>query len=83
MREIELGKEVKDKVTGWSGIAIAYTVTLGGCESWNVQKKELDSDGNTDEQWFNAARLEVVGDGISLDGAVKMRRPIGFGKQVG
>lgn len=78
MSDIQLGKEVKDKITGWSGIAIGYSVALGSEETWNVQKRELSSDGKTMEQWFSARRLDVIGDGVSLDVVTKIRRPIGF-----
>lgn len=78
-RAINLGDEVRDKVTGWCGIAIAYTVTLGGFEVFEVQKKELDSEGRTAEQWFNAQRLEPTGNALVLESVTKIRRPIGFG----
>ena len=75
---INLGDEVRDRVTGWQGIVVAYQVRLGETETFEVQKKELDSEGRTAEQWFTGARLEPTGDVVSLDAVTKIRRPIGF-----
>jgi hypothetical protein len=76
---ISLGDEVLDKVTGWRGIVIAYQVRLGGVEEFEVQKRDLNSEGNTQEQWFNEMRLEKTGGSVDIGAAIKIRRPIGFG----
>jgi hypothetical protein len=43
---IELGSKVRDKVTGFEGIAIGETRWLHGCLRYTVQPQELDKDGN-------------------------------------
>ena len=51
---IELGDEVRDKVTGFKGIAISRHSYLQGCDRINVQPKvnrkgELPKDSSFDE----------------------------------
>lgn len=43
---IELGSRVKDKVTGFEGIAIGETRWLHGCLRYTVQPEGVDKDGN-------------------------------------
>lgn len=62
---IELGREVQDRITGYSGIAIAKTTYLQGCNRILVQPKI--SNGKVtipDAQSFDEPDLEVVGDGV-------------------
>jgi hypothetical protein len=67
MREkmIKLGMEVRDKVTGFKGIAVAETTWLNGCVRWMLQPK-MGKDGKIPESaQFDEPQLEVVGKGIS------------------
>lgn len=80
---IELGKLVKDKVSGFQGIAICRSVFLNGCIRISVQPP-LDKDGKfVDERWFDEAQIELVGDGVSVEktqstgGPVNSRPPVG------
>lgn len=70
----ELGQRVKDKVTGFQGIAIARTEHLNRCWSYDVQaeviKKEDGATGSFES--FQSNRLELVNEGIL--GKVKERR---------
>ena len=64
MVEIELGSEVKDKVTGFTGIAVATTHYMQGCNRVLIQPK-VDKDMVIPEsQSFDEPDLEVVGRGI-------------------
>lgn len=57
---IVLGSEVKDVVSGFSGIAVASHRYLNGCERITVQPK-IEKDGKLPEsQTFDAPQLEVV-----------------------
>lgn len=40
---VELGRRVKDKITGFTGIAIERVTYLHGCPQVNVCSEELDS----------------------------------------
>lgn len=63
--KIKLGVEVKDKITGYKGIATAKTVYLYGCTSYGVTPK-IGKDGKREApEWFDEGRLEVIGKGIS------------------
>lgn len=60
-----LGKKVKDKITGFTGIAIGHAKYLTGCDQYGVTPP-VGADGKVNEtQWFDAGRIEVVDDGIT------------------
>ena len=64
MEEIKLGLEVKDRVTGFKGIAIGRTTYMQGCNRILVQQK-VDKEGNIPEAIsFDEPDLEVIGDGV-------------------
>lgn len=55
---VTLGKEVKDKVTGFKGIAVARCEYLNGCVRIEVQPLEL-KDGIPQECiWIDETQLE-------------------------
>ena len=61
---IELGSEVKDRVTGFKGIAVATTHFLQGCDRIQVAPK-VDKEGDIKEtQHFDEPDLIVIGRGI-------------------
>ena len=62
-----IGKEVKDIITGFEGIAIGCTLWLTGCVSVGIQPK-ADKDGKkTEVEWFDENRIDVVGPGVSRE----------------
>lgn len=59
---MELGSIVKDKITGFKGIAVAKHLYLFGCERITVQPT-VDADGKLIlSETFDAPSLEVVGE---------------------
>jgi hypothetical protein len=61
MKQIQLGDEVIDTITGFKGIAIAKTRWISGCDRINVQPKGLDKDGHLfDTQSFDEPLLKIV-----------------------
>jgi len=63
-KSIRLGREVKDKVTGFKGIAVSKTQFLQGCCRIEVLPT-IDKDGKLqDIGVFDEPQLEVVGPGI-------------------
>lgn len=54
--QIKLGKEYKDCITGFKGIATAYTVHLYGCIRVCVESEKEES-GYSIELWFDEQRL--------------------------
>ena len=63
--QIKLGQEVKDKVTGFSGIATSVTEFMYGCRRISVDPRELSKDGKLKENLiFDEPQLEVIGNGL-------------------
>lgn len=64
--EIKLGKKVKDKVTGYEGVATAKVEYLNGCIQYCVIP-QVGSDGKMPEaEYIDVHQLEVVGEGTSI-----------------
>jgi hypothetical protein len=64
MKKITLGDKVKDKVTGFVGIAIGRTIWLQGCDRVIVQPIGVDKAGKTFEsQSFDEPQLAIVSAG--------------------
>lgn len=59
-----IGKEVKDIITGFSGIALGYTRWLTGCNTVGIVPRELKDEKPQEPQWFDDSRVLVLGDGI-------------------
>lgn len=56
---IELGARVKDRITGFSGVAVSVTHWLYGCTRYGVQSETLDKDGKPIEaEWFDEQSLD-------------------------
>lgn len=69
-----LGKEVKDKVSGFKGTVVAVTTWLNGCIRVNVAPKVVKKDGALpDTQCFDIEQVEIVGDGLTK----KKKEPTG------
>ena len=65
---IELGKQVKDIVTGFSGIATARVEYLNGCVQYCVKPKMTKKDNGKvpDGYYFDEKQLVVIGNGVSV-----------------
>lgn len=62
--QIKLGQEVKDRITGFHGIAVVTMEFLNGCRRIEVQPK-VNKDGiMPEEKTFDEPDLEVIGRGI-------------------
>ncbi len=63
---IELGQEVKDKVTGFKGIASGKCIYLSGCTHVCIQPK-VEKDGKLpDAKWFDEPMVEVVSKKVKI-----------------
>jgi hypothetical protein len=56
-----LGKEVRDKCSGFTGIAVARTEYLYCSDRILIVSRELQA-GRPVEEWFDAGRIELIGD---------------------
>jgi hypothetical protein len=64
-KDVRMGIEVKDRVTGLRGIITGKTEYINGCVQWLV-KPPVDKDGKlVDGCWIDTIQLEVVGQGIA------------------
>jgi len=61
-----LGKMVRDKVTGFTGIAVVKGIHLFGCNTYSLSP--LAKDGKLEESHgFDEGRLEIIGPGITAE----------------
>lgn len=82
MCDVELGQEVRDYVTGFTGIATARTVYLAGTPQIAITPKQGVSSSMPETVWVDEARLEVIGRGIdpaSLVPPPNSPKPLGWG----
>jgi len=61
-----MGKEAKDKVTGFTGIITGRTQWLYGCDQYCITPKVKDEKMG-DTSWFDEGRIEIIGSGINPD----------------
>lgn len=61
MTKIELGQEVRCKITGFKGIAVARSVFINGCVQYNVAPKHQKGKHPVDQEVsIDATSLELV-----------------------
>ena len=59
-RRVELGQKVRDKISGFEGIAVARTQHLNGCDRITIGPK-VDKDGKLgDCETFDEPDIEVL-----------------------
>lgn len=63
---IRLGQTVKDRVTGFTGIAISRVEYLNGCVQFCVKPRMRKSGEMPEGHYIDDVQLEVVGDGVSI-----------------
>lgn len=76
--EIVLGQEVKDTVSGFTGVAVSRHSYLAGCHRITIQPP-IDKDGKLPEsQTFDETQLVAIGAGIhGLEEVEKPKAPGG------
>jgi len=63
---IKLGQKVKDKITGFTGIATARVEYLNGCVQFCVKPQMVKTGLMPDGAYIDDMELDVIGDGISI-----------------
>jgi len=58
--DIQLGDEVKDKITDFKGIVTVKSTYLNGCVRVAIQPKELKDGKPIDAHYFDVEQVEVV-----------------------
>ena len=75
---LTLGKEGKDKVTGFTGILTAKVEYLYGCNQYCLSPKAKDGEIK-DGQFFDEGRIEIIGNGI-IPEEVQTEKPGGVNR---
>jgi hypothetical protein len=57
---IDLGTNVRDKITGFEGVVMARTQYINGCDRYAVQAQELHEGKPVDWVHFDENQLEVI-----------------------
>ena len=69
---IELGSEVKSRISGYKGIVVSRSEHLNGCNRYLVSPQKVNKDGELpDSYWLDEHELEVV-----VKNKVKKRKDI-------
>ncbi|MBU8870656.1 MAG: hypothetical protein KOO60_07320 [Gemmatimonadales bacterium] len=63
---VELGMLVRDKITGFEGIAFAETRWIHGCTRIQVQPRVMHEGKPIDPRWFDVPQLEIVSAEIAI-----------------
>lgn len=63
--KVKLGNEIKDKITGFTGIATGRVRYLFGNVSYGIVPKVNDNGEMKSIQYFDSGRVEVIGRGIA------------------
>lgn len=58
--KIELGDKVRDRISGFMGIAVGCTEWMYGCTRFVVSSQELHNGNLVDNQSFDVQQLEIV-----------------------
>lgn len=58
--DIALGDEVKDTITGLTGVVVAITDWLNGCQRIQVQPRELKDGKPVETSGFDVEQVELV-----------------------
>lgn len=64
-KQIELGQEAKDKVTGFNGILTCRIQYLTGCDHYGIAPRAVDGKVN-ETAYFDEGRIEIIGPGITV-----------------
>ena len=57
---VNLGAKVRDRISGFKGVAVARTERLYDCVRIGVLSQKLKDGQVTEPQWFDEAQVEVV-----------------------
>lgn len=69
MNNVKLGNRVRDKITGFEGIAVARVEYLTGCTQIGIAPG-IDKDGKVpDTLYFDYTRLDILDAGNIMEGS--------------
>ena len=65
-QRFELGTKLRDRVSGFTGIACSRTIYLNNCDRYSLQPQVGDDGKLPETQWFDENVLELVDNGIAV-----------------
>jgi len=65
MKNKNLGKEARDKITGFTGTITGHAEYLTGCDQYVLQPLCDDINKYPEAQWFDEGRVEFLGQAIT------------------
>lgn len=74
---IELGQKVRDRLTGFAGIAVSRVEHLYGCSRIAIEPTELHDGKPILSEWFDEQRVEAIDGTNFLAEAPPTNRPGG------
>jgi len=74
MKRIKLGRKVRDKVTGFEGIATSRVEYINGCIQYGVTPKVKKDDRTAypDSTYVDEGQLELIKEGVKIK-----KKPLG------
>lgn len=76
--KIKLGDRIRDRISGFSGIAFGITYWLNGCTRWAIQPEKVNDKGGIDEaEWFDITQVELVAEKVFEVNVSKEVEPLG------
>lgn len=63
---VKLGDEVRDQISGFTGVVVAITEWLNGCRRITIQPKALFEGKPVDNNTFDAEQIEKIEEGPLL-----------------
>lgn len=67
MKEIKLGNEARDIITGFQGIVTAELIRLNGSQELELQKQDGGGGKYPASQWIPKDYVEFVSEGIHVE----------------
>ncbi len=64
-QRFELGDILKDRVTGFEGVAIGRTAWFTGCDTVGIKPTTLKDGKTIDAEWFDIRRIVKVEEKVS------------------
>jgi len=74
---IKLGQEVKDKVTGFQGIAYSRTTFIRGCARIEILPKVKEDGKIPDVYAVDEPDLEIISNGVYVPIVKVLKKPLG------
>ena len=73
-----LGKQARDKITGFEGIITGKVSYLYGCTQYSLTPKVKKDGSAQDPVWFDEGRIEIIAKGKHIDpSSVQAKKPGG------